>query len=250
MRPSSPSWALPSQSRQWWMRESRRDQTPKALVFRLKIHQLCPLGLATRTPDRAVAARAIPSPLRPATNDNTSHGCKSLPGRRSTALTHRCRPSAPRTDPTIPAVPSPTNQAGQKSRNRDAHLTASTKIRPITISSSGRIAFNPRDLVGRVPFVSIRVTTQADLELLSCLGVLAMVPPMESQETPQWFSHDSDCPRCQSLRGPALASRGLLRIPKGSSTVSIPEMNRYPVRPHWTWVHAEPARSQDEDQQL
>ena len=32
-----------------------------------------------------------------------------------------------------------------RSRNRDAHITASTKIGPITISSSGRVALNPRD---------------------------------------------------------------------------------------------------------
>ena len=53
----------------------------------------------------------------------------------------------------------------------------------------------PETVVGRVPFVSIRVTTQADLELLSCLGVLAMVPSVEPQEAPQWFSHGGDCPR-------------------------------------------------------
>jgi len=32
-------------------------------------------------------------------NDNLSHGYKPLPGRRSTALIHRWRPSAPRTRP-------------------------------------------------------------------------------------------------------------------------------------------------------
>jgi hypothetical protein len=47
---------------------------------------------------------------------STSHSCESTAGRRSTALIHRCRPSAPRTRPTTPTVAgalSPTNRAGQ-----------------------------------------------------------------------------------------------------------------------------------------
>jgi hypothetical protein len=31
----------------------------------------------------------------------------------------------------------------------------------------------------------------------TCLGVLANVPAMESQEVPQWSSQNGDCPRCQ-----------------------------------------------------
>ena len=40
----------------------------------------------------------------PAMNDTSSQSCDPLAGRRSTALIHRCRPSTPRTRPTIPAV--------------------------------------------------------------------------------------------------------------------------------------------------
>ena len=71
--------------------------------------------------------------------------------------------------------------------------TASAKIGPITISSSGRVAFNPRDRARPSPFVSIRVTTQADLELLFCLGGSRDGPTYGVARGTQWFSHDSDC---------------------------------------------------------
>jgi hypothetical protein len=49
--------------------------------------------------------------------------------------------------------------------------------------------------------VSIRVTTHADLVVLVCLRVLAILPPVESQEAPQWSSHGGDCPRFANDQG-------------------------------------------------
>ena len=50
-------------------------------------------------------------------NDNLSHGCKPLPGRRSTALIHRWRPSAPRTS----SCPHPGDSRRRKRHRRTAH---------------------------------------------------------------------------------------------------------------------------------
>src|SRR5215211_1623108 len=47
-----------------------------------------------------------------------------------------------------------------------------------------------------------------------CLGVLAILPPMESQEAPQWSSHGGDCPRLPTTRARASPA------PKGQNVLS------------------------------
>jgi hypothetical protein len=52
------------------------------------------------TDSRSSVASCVASPVLPwRCNNDISHGCDPLAGRRSTALIHRCRPSAPRTRP-------------------------------------------------------------------------------------------------------------------------------------------------------
>jgi hypothetical protein len=52
--------------------------------------------------------------------------------------------------------------------------------------------------------------------VLVCLGVLAMVPPVESQAAPQGFSHGGDCPRLSMTR-----AKGSAFLIHGRSVVTL-----------------------------